>query len=140
MTGPRYDDPDRDAASEHVSDRSRGVALILGAIGGIFGLHRFYAGKHQSGVLMICTLGGLTFWWLYDLVLLVFGEFRDADGLPIRRWAAAEAAVPAGLRGEELRRLVEQVGRLQQDVAELAERMDFAERLLARERERRELP
>ena len=68
-----------------ISERSRGVALALGFFGGFFGLHRFYVGKKGTGVAMIVTFGGLGIWWLYDMVLLATGEFRDIDDLPLRR-------------------------------------------------------
>ena len=118
------------------SDRSRGVALALGLVGGFLGLHRFYAGRVRSGVLMIVTLGGGAVWWLYDLILLVAGEFRDVDGRLIRQWdmEAGSPAPAVSVRG--MRQLADQVEHLQHDVNELAERLDFAERLLAQQRGR----
>src|SRR5207247_2027760 len=50
-----------------VSERSRGVALALSVLGGVFGLHRFYVGRNRSGVWMCVTLGGLGIWYLYDV-------------------------------------------------------------------------
>jgi TM2 domain-containing membrane protein YozV len=35
-----------------ISERSRGVALILGASIGVFGAHRFYTGKIATGILL----------------------------------------------------------------------------------------
>ena len=43
---------------------------LLGLPLGIFGAHRFYAGKVGSGVVMLCTLGGLGLWWLADCVVI----------------------------------------------------------------------
>jgi hypothetical protein len=114
------------------------VALVLALVGGPLGLHRFYARRPRSGVLMIATIGGLGVWWLYDVVTLAAGDFRDGTGRPVRRWqweddpAGAGTGVPA--RWDEV---VAQVDRLERDVTELAERLDFAERLLAQQRERR---
>jgi TM2 domain-containing membrane protein YozV len=68
------------------SEKSRGVALALAAILGPFGAHRFYAGKTGTGVLMAATLGGLGVWYLYDLILVASGSFRDVEGRLIRRW------------------------------------------------------
>jgi TM2 domain-containing membrane protein YozV len=45
--------------SSDSSDKSRGVALALAVFLGYFGAHRFYAGKVKSGILMLCTVGGL---------------------------------------------------------------------------------
>ena len=52
---------------------------------GTFGAHRFYAGKILTGILMLLTFGGFGIWWLIDIIVIVFGGFRDADGLPIRK-------------------------------------------------------
>ena len=62
------------------SEKSRGVATALAAILGLFGAHRFYLGKSESGALMLLTLGGLGIWWLYDLILVASGSFRDDEG------------------------------------------------------------
>jgi hypothetical protein len=109
------------------SDRSRGVALALAAVLGPFGAHRFYTGKIRSGVLMALTLGGGGLWWVYDLIVLGAGEFRDAEGRLVTRWEPGAAP--------ELRELPEQVleelDSLRREVAELHERVDFTERLLA---------
>jgi hypothetical protein len=108
------------------SERSRGVALALAALLGVFGGHRFYVGKVKSGVLMAATLGGGGLWWLYDLILVGSGSFRDAEGRLVRRWEP-EAADGAGVGPE----ILEEVDILRHQLAELAERVDFAERLLA---------
>lgn len=125
-----------DAPTEVISDRSRGVAMALGLFGGVLGLHRFYTGKVQTGVWMILTFGGLGIWWLYDIVLLAVGEFRDVDGRRVRRWHVEDTLVDSGRAGRRLERLTAQVGQLERDVAELAERLDFAERMLAQHRDR----
>ena len=111
------------------SPRSRGVALALAAILGPFGGHRFYVGKHGSAALMCATLGGLGIWYLYDLILVAAGSFRDAEGRLVCRWDpeyAAPAAPPDAL--------LEEVEALRAELSELAERVDFAERLLAQPR------
>jgi hypothetical protein len=122
-----------------VSDRSRSVAVVLGLLGGVFGLHRFYAGRVQSGVYMVLTFGGLGVWWLYDMVMLVSGEFRDADARPIRNWEVAAAGPTPGGGSREARQLREDLDLAQRQIAELAERMDFAERMLTQHRERHRL-
>jgi hypothetical protein len=127
-----------------VSRRSRGVALALCVVGGWCGLHRFYVGKTKTALLMIPTLGGCAVWWLYDLVLLATGEFRDAADLPLRRWEVEESRFPrTELRIAAERRvneLEDQMDGLRQQVNELAERVDFAERMLAQQREPPRLP
>lgn len=54
---------------------------------GTFGVHRFYVGKTKSGILMLLTFGGLGLWSMYDLVMVFFGNFKDAEGIPVKRKA-----------------------------------------------------
>ncbi|MGH7701201.1 MAG: NINE protein [Gemmatimonadales bacterium] len=129
----RYEPAD---AGEEVSDRSRGATLALAIVGGVVGLHRFYVGKVGSGVLMILTLGGFGLWWLYDLIVITAGDFRDGDGRTIRRWEGAVGGVPVAPGDRRFTQLADQVDHLQREVGELAERLDFAERMLARQRDR----
>ena len=148
MTLPdAYDDDESEDSSrpEVPSKRSRGVALGLGFFGGVFGLHRFYVGKIGTGIAMLCTLGGLGVWWLYDIVLLAAGEFRDADDQPLRNWAVEggpEGGIKrlAGQAEQRVEHLEEQIDSLQRQFDDLAERVDFAERMLAKRREPPQLP
>ena len=135
-------DADAPLPEHEISRRSRGVALGLCFFGGVFGLHRFYVGKPQTGIAMIFTFGGLGIWWLYDLVLLAAGEFRDVDDLPLRNWGVGEARPAALGRGAERRvdELEDQLDGLREQFNDLAERVDFAERMLAQQRERPQLP
>jgi hypothetical protein len=124
-----------------VSDRSRGVALILAAVLGVFGGHRFYAGKAVSGVVMACTLGGMGLWWLYDLIILAAGSFRDGDDKRILQWwesnPLTDGGHPVGLNAEQL---FDAIDHLRNEVGDLNERVDFMERVLAKVREPQELP
>src|SRR3989442_1708484 len=88
----RYDTGEPPRPPGSVSERSRGVALGLAIVGGMFGLHRFYTGRVQSGVLMCLTLGGCGIWYLYDVVVLAAGDFSDGDGRRVVRWEVGEAA------------------------------------------------
>lgn len=139
----RYGDEQDEDRPEETSRRSRGVALGLCFFGGLFGLHRFYVGKPRTAVAMICTFAGFGVWWLYDLVLIAAGEFRDADELPLRSWGVDDPR-PLRLASRAERRveqLEDEVDGLRQQLGELAERMDFAERMLAQRREPpRQLP
>ena len=54
--------------------------FLLCFLFGYVGVHRFYAGKTVSGILMVATLGGLGFWYIIDLILLLSGNFTDSDG------------------------------------------------------------
>lgn len=65
------------------------VATILSAlffVCGVSGLHRFYAGKIGTGLLMLFTFGGLGIWAVVDLIVLVTGNFRDRDDNRITNW------------------------------------------------------
>ncbi len=129
-----------EAKRPEISERSRGVALALGFFGGFFGLHRFYVGKPQTGVAMIVTFGGFGIWWLYDMVLLASGEFRDADDLPLRNWAVEDAHHRSRRADARVEEVEEQIQALRDQFNDLAERVDFAERMLAQHRERPQLP
>ena len=137
------DDADADAdeafQQEPISKRSRGVALGLCAFGGIFGLHRFYVEKPKTAIAMLFTVGGCFVWWLYDLVLLAAGEFRDSDDLPLRNWGVSKSSFEqhrlVGRAEQRVNELEEQFEGLRQQFNDLAERVDFAERMLAQHRE-----
>lgn len=135
-------EPSEQASGRGASEHSRAVALALAVVGGVFGLHRFYTGRIQSGICMCCTFGGLGIWYLYDVAIIAVGEFRDGDGRRVSRWEVADASVGGSVSGPE-RRVADVEDRmlaLETQVSELAERLDFAERMLAQVRERGTLP
>jgi len=140
MTLPDAYRGDADATQPEISKRSRGVAIALGFFGGVFGLHRFYVGKAQTGLAMIVTFGGLGIWWLYDMVLLAAGEFRDVDDLPLRNWGVDDARPLARRAERRVEELEDELAGLRDQFNDLAERVDFAERMLAQQRERPQLP
>ena len=117
------------------SDKSRGAALAFAVVLGVFGAHRFYVGKTGTGVLQAVTLGGFGFWYLYDCSLVASGQFTDAQGRPVLRW---DPETPDLGEGHDHPQLLAEVDALRGEVAELAERLDFAERLLAKPREERQ--
>jgi len=62
------------------SDKSNTAALLLCLLLGFLGAHRFYVGKIGTGVLMLVTFGGLGFWALYDLIIIIVQKFTDKEG------------------------------------------------------------
>ena len=74
------------AAAPTVSTRTKGVAALLCILGFVLvaGMHRFYVGKIGTGILMLVTFGALGVWTLIDLILILVGEFKDRDGLPLK--------------------------------------------------------
>jgi hypothetical protein len=123
---------------DSVSDRLRGVALALNIPLGVFGAHRFYVGKIGTGILQLCTFGGLGLWWLYDLILIASGEFRDSNDRRVVAWSREEreslrqVEAPSGPVMEELENL-------QTEMHELVERVDFLERMLTQAKEKGQL-
>ncbi len=111
------------------SDKSRTVALILAITLGWAGAHRFYAGKIGTGLLQLVTMGGLGIWYLYDVITVAGGSFRDVDGRRIVSW---DPDSPQAVLSDEV---IDEIEMLRREVAELSERVDFAERLLMRGRE-----
>ncbi len=123
-------------SSEDVSEKSRAIALVLGGVLGPFGAHRYYVGKIGTGMLQTVTIGGLGLWWLYDMILITFGSFRDRDGRRVKYWTEDEAFEKGGGSHHRLSEdAVEEIYTLREELAELSERVDFTERLLARGRE-----
>ncbi|MGH7607403.1 MAG: hypothetical protein ACREME_08690, partial [Gemmatimonadales bacterium] len=94
----------------------------------------------KTGIAMILTVGGFGLWWLYDMVLLASGEFRDADDLPLRRWGVDDPPRGSDRGDGRLDALEDQLDSLRRQFDDLAERVDFTERLLAQHRERPQLP
>lgn len=81
--------PDGDIATEifldktvvdENSEKNKLVALLLCLFFGFLGVHRFYVGKIGTGILQFVTIGMFGIWTLVDLILILFGEFRDIDG------------------------------------------------------------
>ena len=68
------------------SPKSFPTTALLCYFLGFLGIHRFYVGKVGTGILMLVTLGGFGIWKLIDLIIIVFGNFKDKQGRYIRRF------------------------------------------------------
>ncbi len=70
--------------SEKVSEKGFVPTILLCFFLGVLGIHRFYVGKIGTGVLQLVTFGGVGIWTLIDFVVIVMGNFKDAQGRPIK--------------------------------------------------------
>lgn len=85
------------------STKSRLAATLLALFLGVFGAHRFYAGKIETAIVMLILglIGIFTVWffaiglifiiavsiWAFvDFIFCVVGSFEDDRGLPIAKW------------------------------------------------------
>lgn len=62
------------------SEKNWLTTLLLCIFLGNLGVHRFYAGKIGTGILMLLTCGGCGIWTIVDLIMLIMGNFTDKDG------------------------------------------------------------
>jgi TM2 domain-containing membrane protein YozV len=63
--------------------RSQLVAFLLCLSIGIFGAHRFYTGHYGIAILQLLTFGCCGIFTLVDLILILTGSMRDAQGQPL---------------------------------------------------------
>jgi TM2 domain-containing membrane protein YozV len=47
-------------------------------------VHRFYAGKVGTGILMLITVGGFGIWYMVDMIMIICGVFTDKAGNKIK--------------------------------------------------------
>jgi len=60
--------------------KSQVIALILAALVGGLGIHRFYLGYTWQGIVQLLTLGGCGIWALIDLIRIITGDLKPKDG------------------------------------------------------------
>lgn len=64
--------------------KSKWTALILCLLLGMAGVHRFYVGKVGTGLLWLLTMGMFGFGAFIDFFVILFGGFRDSNGMPLK--------------------------------------------------------
>jgi len=87
---PQPAQPRMTPSGEKTSPAKRLTALILAGIGFISplaGLHRFYVGKVGTGILWLFTWGLFGIGQLIDVILILAGQFKDNNGLPLVAWS-----------------------------------------------------
>ena len=62
------------------SGKSQVIALILCILFGGIGIHRFYLGYIGIGIIQLLTLGGCGIWALIDLIRIITGDLKPANG------------------------------------------------------------
>jgi TM2 domain-containing membrane protein YozV len=62
------------------SGKSQVIALVLAALIGGIGIHRFYLGYTWQGIVQLLTLGGCGVWSLIDLIRIITGDLQPKDG------------------------------------------------------------
>jgi hypothetical protein len=60
--------------------KSQVVALILAALIGGLGIHRFYLGYTWQGIVQLLTAGGCGVWALIDLIRIITGDLQPKGG------------------------------------------------------------
>ena len=84
--------------SNDASPHKRIWALAVSALpvfGMVFGIQRFYVGKIGTGLLWLCTFGLFGVGQLIDIIMILAGRFRDAEGRVLVHWTAESARLAA---------------------------------------------
>ena len=60
------------------------ITILLCCFLGYLGAHRFYTGHTVIAVVQLLTLGGCFIWWLIDFIIILTGDFKDAQGNSVK--------------------------------------------------------
>tara|TARA_B100000459_G_C8535959_1_gene182726 strand:+ start:362 stop:676 length:315 start_codon:yes stop_codon:yes gene_type:complete len=65
------------------SDQDWLVLVLVSFFLGALGVDHFMTGKIGTGVLKLITFGGCGIWALIDFIMILTGNFKDGNGLPV---------------------------------------------------------
>jgi len=82
-------------SARNESDKAILPAFLLAFFFGVFGAHRFYAGKPGTALLQLCTCGGFGIWSTIDWILLVCKAFTDGQGRRMTNWTHSQVVTPS---------------------------------------------
>ncbi len=83
-TSPNAMNPSAMDSTSGTSPKGFVPTVLLCFFLGALGIHRFYVGKVGTGIVQLLTFGGLGIWALVDFIMVVTGNFKDGQGLPIK--------------------------------------------------------
>lgn len=85
-TPPNFDITDNtQIQSPKSGGKSLIVTFLLCIFTGYLGIHRFYTGHYTIGIVQLLTGGGCGIWYIIDLIMIVAGSYKSADGKPLER-------------------------------------------------------
>ncbi|MFC1842852.1 TM2 domain-containing protein [Candidatus Dependentiae bacterium] len=67
-------------APQIIAPQKKLTAALLCFFFGAFGAYRFYVGKYGTAILQLLTLGGLGIWATIDFIIILCGDFTNAQG------------------------------------------------------------
>jgi TM2 domain-containing membrane protein YozV len=84
----KQEDKDQTQVHHHYhkekENKDGAITLILCLFLGYLGVHRFYSGHIGIGVIQLLTGGGCGIWTLIDLIMIIAGSYKDADGNTVK--------------------------------------------------------
>lgn len=66
------------------SDKKKWTTFWLCVFFGYLGVHYFYVGRIGRGIITLLTMNFFLFGWFVDIIVILFGRFKDNVGQPLR--------------------------------------------------------
>ncbi len=73
--------------TQNNNSKSKGTTALLAILAPFFGfcgIHRFYTGHIGIGLIQLFTGGGCLIWQTIDIIMILTGSYKDADGKPLK--------------------------------------------------------